>query len=103
MNDIYRHNLEKDNVELIRGKAEFTGAREVTVGGATYTADHIIIATGGHPTLLDIPGEVRALHVRIASVNAHTLPAPAVLAATCVGKELMITSDGFFELEELPR
>ena len=92
-------------MELIRGKAEFTGAREVTVGGATYTADHIIIATGGHPTLLDIPGEVRALACAYCKCAAHPQHSAgtAVLATTPVGKELMITSDGFFELEELPK
>ena len=83
-------------MELIRGRAEFTGAREVTVGGATYTADHIIIATGGHPTLLDIPGEtVVPVHSGLAAVDW--------LHLACAGKELMITSDGFFELEELPK
>ena len=51
-------------MELIRGRAEFTDAREVTVDGVTYTADHIIIATGGHPTLLDIPGETSGVVCR---------------------------------------
>ena len=58
LNGIYFNNLEKDGVELIRGTAKFTGIREVTVNGEKYTADHVCIATGGHPVILDVPGEL---------------------------------------------
>ena len=58
LNGIYFNNLEKDGVELIRGTAKFTGMREVTVNGEKYTADHVCIATGGHPVILDVPGEL---------------------------------------------
>lgn len=74
LNGIYARNLDKDGVELIRGVAKFTGNREVTVDDTKYVADHVCIATGGHPILLDVPG-----------------------------KEHMITSDGFFELTDLPK
>lgn len=100
-------------MELIRGKAEFTGARQVAVDGTTYTADHIIIATGGHPTLLDIPGEPRqdGVCVLCTTVASAEWTGSGHVYARCLrgclsnraGKELMITSDGFFELEELPK
>jgi len=74
LNGIYERNLEKRKVELVRGRARFTGPRSVAVGDRTLQADHIVIATGGRPLLPDIPGV-----------------------------ELGITSDGFFELEERPQ
>lgn len=41
-------------------EASFTGRRRVRVGDTEYTADHVLIATGGKPSMPDIPGvEVR--------------------------------------------
>lgn len=49
--------LFQDKVTLVRGNAKFTGSREVTVNGEKYTAEHILIATGGHPKMdQSIPG-----------------------------------------------
>ena len=41
----------------MRGNAKFTGPKEITVNGEKYTAEHILIATGGHPKMdQSIPG-----------------------------------------------
>ena len=40
-------------VEVITGAAAFTGPKEVQVGDIKYTAEHILIAVGGEPS---IPG-----------------------------------------------
>ena len=56
LNGIYFNNLEKDHVEYIKGHATFTGPREVTVGDQTYTAKHILIATGTKPMVPKVPG-----------------------------------------------
>ena len=66
-------------MELIEGTAKFVGSNSVTVtdgknSGAVYSADKILIAVGGKPTWPDIPGA-----------------------------ELGISSDGFFELDQLPK
>ncbi|HET7370377.1 MAG TPA: glutathione-disulfide reductase [Gammaproteobacteria bacterium] len=74
LNGIYESNLAKRNVDLIRGVARFVDAHTLEVGGETFSAQHIIIATGGKPRWPAIPGA-----------------------------ELGITSDGFFELEDRPR
>jgi len=74
LNDIYAANLEKRRVELVRERAAFVDGRSVSAGGRTLSAPHIVIATGGRP-------EIPRLR----------------------GAELGITSDGFFELEALPR
>jgi len=73
LNGIYENNLGNSGVEYISGDAKFTGAKEVTVGDTTYTADTVLIAVGGTPSVPSVPGAEHA-----------------------------ITSDGFFELEELP-
>ena len=42
---------------LVKGNAKFTALKEVTVNGEKYTAEHILIATGGHPKMdKNIPG-----------------------------------------------
>lgn len=79
LNTIYQNNLTKSNIEIIHGYASFTSDPQPTVevNGEKYTAPHILIATGGVPSL---PPESQ-------------IP----------GASLGITSDGFFQLEELPR
>lgn len=73
LNDIYHRGLEASEVTEIAGFARFQDAHTVTVDGASYTAEHILIATGSTPVTPDIPGA-----------------------------ELGITSDGFFELATQP-
>uniref|UniRef100_A0A9J8BYR2 Glutathione reductase n=2 Tax=Cyprinus carpio TaxID=7962 RepID=A0A9J8BYR2_CYPCA len=79
LNQIYRNNLDKAKIESIHGYARFTDDPEPTVevNGKKYTAPHILIATGGHPS----------------TVSENDVP----------GASLGITSDGFFELESCPK
>jgi glutathione reductase (NADPH) len=66
--------LSEAGIALIQGQARFVDAKTLEVDGETYTADHIVIATGGRPIVpTDIPGA-----------------------------EHGISSDGFFELDEQP-
>ncbi len=74
LNGIYERNLAAKGVTYVRGLARFLDAHTVEVDGQRMTAPHIVIATGGVPTLPELPGAA-----------------------------LGITSDGFFELEERPR
>ena len=70
----YETVLKKNIVDVIRGFARFVDAHTVEVNGETITADHILIATGGRPSIPSIPGA-----------------------------EYGIDSDGFFELDEMPK
>lgn len=70
----YDNNLAKNGVEVIKGFAKFVDTNTVEVNGELITADHILIATGGHPIFPDIKGA-----------------------------EYGIDSDGFFALNELPK
>ncbi len=75
LNGIYQRNLERKSIHWARATGRFTGANEIaTDGGETLCADHVLIATGGYPVVPNLPGA-----------------------------DLGITSDGFFDLESLPR
>ncbi len=74
LNGIYARNLENSGVELVQGYATFASPDAVEVSGKVFRARHILIATGGMPWVPDLPGA-----------------------------ELGISSDGFFELEALPK
>jgi glutathione reductase (NADPH) len=56
LSQIYRNMLKSSSVELIEGRAVLVDPHTVEVGGRRYTADKILIATGSHPTVPDIPG-----------------------------------------------
>jgi glutathione-disulfide reductase len=66
--------LEQNGITPIQGYARFTGANSLEVNGDTFSADHIVIATGGEPIVPPVPGA-----------------------------ELGITSDDFFKLREQPK
>jgi glutathione reductase (NADPH) len=75
LNGVYQRNLDRKSIALVRSAAKFLAAHEVVdERGEVYRAEHVLIATGGRPTWPDVPGA-----------------------------ELGISSDGFFELTELPR
>ena len=44
-------------MEYVKGHATFTGPHEVKVGDKTYTAEHILIATGTKPIIPKVPGK----------------------------------------------
>lgn len=69
INEWYEDYMAKSGVEIIRGYATFVDDKTIEVGGKTYTADQIVISTGGRP----------------------------IVDETIEGHEHGITSDGFFE------
>ena len=70
----YERGFDSNGVERVYEYARFVDPHTVEVAGERYTAPHILIATGGHALYPNIPGS-----------------------------EYGITSDGFFELEEVPK
>lgn len=56
LNGIYERLLLDAGVTLIRGRARLAGRGAVEVGGTRCRAAHILIATGGHPVVPDLPG-----------------------------------------------
>jgi glutathione reductase (NADPH) len=74
LNAVYERALSLAGVEIMRGRATIQGPHEVRLGGKTYSAKHILVATGSWPQIPDIPG-----------------------------RELAISSNEAFRLERLPR
>ena len=81
LNEIYQRNLDLDEIKMFQGHGRLVDAHTIEVVDPhnesaeriAIEGRHILIATGGRPSIPDIPGA-----------------------------EYGITSDGFFELEELP-
>jgi glutathione reductase (NADPH) len=57
LNGIYRNLLESSGVDVFDGHATIEDAHTVLINGRRVTARYILIATGGHPTLPDMPGK----------------------------------------------
>ncbi len=70
----YQRGFDSNGVTVIQGFAKFIDKNTVSVDGTLYTADHIVIATGGYPQIPNIEGA-----------------------------EHGIDSDGFFALTEQPK
>ncbi len=56
LNQVYRRLLEDPGVTIVEGRARLVDHHTVDVGGTRYTADTILIASGGRPNVVDIPG-----------------------------------------------
>ncbi len=52
----YNRGLDANGVTLVRGFGKFVDSKTVEVNGEHYSAPHILIATGGRPTIPAIPG-----------------------------------------------
>jgi len=74
LNGIYARNLDNSKVETFVGHATFDENGVCHVGDQQLQGKHTLIATGGYPTVPNVPGA-----------------------------EHGITSDGFFDLEHLPK
>lgn len=61
LNGIYRNLLANSGVKVLEGHARVTGSHEVEVNGQRFTAQHILLATGGWPVIPDIPGREYAI------------------------------------------
>ncbi|NVK38913.1 MAG: glutathione-disulfide reductase [Gammaproteobacteria bacterium] len=57
LNGIYQKLLDNSGVTTIIGHAKLIGKNQVDVDGETYTADKILLATGGWPVLPEIEGK----------------------------------------------
>ncbi len=70
LNAIYENVLAKAGVEILKLRAAIVDPHSVECGGKTYSAKHILVATGSWPTVPDIPGRELA----ITSNEAFFLP-----------------------------
>lgn len=61
LNGIYRKLLVDSGVTLLEGHAKIVGTQKVEINGQTYSAERILIATGGWPQIPDVPGREHAI------------------------------------------
>lgn len=61
LNGIYRNLLVNSGVSLLEGHARIVDPNTVDINGKTYSAAHILVATGGWPLVPDIPGKEHAI------------------------------------------
>lgn len=81
--------FKKNGVDLIEGWATIPSAGRVQVGDTTYSADHIILATGSEPTPL--PG--------VEIDEEHILSSTGALALESVPEHLVVIGAGVIGLE----
>ncbi|MFK7861741.1 MAG: glutathione-disulfide reductase [Granulosicoccus sp.] len=74
INNAYASYLGKNNVKIVHGRARLVDAHTVEVDGKQHSSERIVLAPGGYPRVPDIPG-----------------------------KELAVTSDGFFHFTSQPK
>jgi glutathione reductase (NADPH) len=74
LQEIYSTMLQKAGASIITGRAQVLDAHTVAVNGTEYSAERILVATGGWPSVPDIPG-----------------------------REHIVTSNEMFFLEQLPK
>jgi len=61
LNGVYARLLDDAGVQRMEGRARLVDAHTVAVGADTFTAENILVATGGWPTLPEIPGIEHAI------------------------------------------
>lgn len=61
LNGIYINLLKNAGVEMHEGYAKFLDAHTLDVGGEKITAERILIASGAHPVVPDIPGREHSI------------------------------------------
>lgn len=54
--EAFAQSLARRGIDLLRGRARFTGPREVVVDGETLSAGKIVVASGSRPRELPLPG-----------------------------------------------
>lgn len=61
LSTLYRSNLDSAGVDCKHGRATIVDPHTVDIDGERFTADHILIATGGRPQMLAVPGVEHAI------------------------------------------
>lgn len=84
---IYGKVLTDNKVTVVLGRAKLTDAHTIEVAGKTYTAETILICTGGKPSHAEFPGQ----ELTISSDEAFDLPA--------LPKRVAVAGGGYIALE----
>lgn len=87
LNGVYLRLLASSGVEVVEGRGVLVDAHTVDVGGRRYTAERILVCTGGSPHVPDVPGA----ELGITSDEA--------LALTTIPRRMVIAGGGYIAVE----
>ncbi len=87
LNDVYRKLLDNAGVELINGRGTLVDANTVVVDSKHYSAERILIATGGWPSIPDIPGK------------EHVVSSNEVFFLETLPEKIIIVGGGYIAVE----
>ena len=87
LNGIYQNLLDGAGAEVLNGRARIIDAHTVAVGEQQYTAEKLLIATGGWPHTPDFPG------------SEHTLSSNEIFDLEEFPKRVVIVGGGYIAVE----
>ena len=87
LNGIYRGLIEGAGARLYDARATIAGPHAISVAGSTVSSRHILVATGGEPTLPDIPG------------IEHAIRSDDVFYLETLPKRLIVVGGGYIAVE----
>lgn len=87
LNGIYHNLLTAAGVTLVHGRAQLVDSHTVAVGDKSFTAERIIIATGGWPFIPEFPG------------REHVISSNEVFYLEHLPKRTMVVGGGYIAIE----
>jgi len=87
LNGIYHNLLTSAGVTLINGRARLQDAHHVVVGDTTYSAERILIATGGWPFIPEFPG------------REHVISSNEAFFLDALPKRTLVVGGGYIAVE----
>ncbi|AQZ95779.1 glutathione-disulfide reductase [Halopseudomonas phragmitis] len=87
LNGIYRNLLTSAGVQLIEGRARLLDSHTVEVNGQSYTAERILLATGGWPHIPEFPG------------REHVISSNEVFYLPELPKRTLVVGGGYIAIE----
>ncbi len=87
LNNLYTEMLVNSGAELIKGHARIIDPHRVEVNGNEYSAERILLATGGRPFIPDFPG------------NEHVLSSDQIFDLERLPKRMLIVGGGYIATE----
>lgn len=87
LNGVYKNLLDSSGATLLNGRATVTGVNEVEVAGQRYTAERILVATGGWPFIPEFPG------------SSHVISSNEVFELDTFPKDVIVVGGGYIAVE----
>jgi glutathione reductase (NADPH) len=87
LNGVYKSLLDNSGATLLNGRATVTGGNEVEVAGQRYSAERILVATGGWPFVPEFPG------------SSHVISSNEVFELDTFPQDVIVVGGGYIAVE----